>query len=179
MKTLLVLASLLSVTFAGVGRLSSAEEDEVLNVYRRACGRGGSSSEPVEVNGRWIFCKEGPQLPPKTTTIVKPITFQPPKPISVFINRPPQTVVHQVTVTGEHPGQDTKIYVLPQQQESQVDVQSDVKSNKQKPVVFFIKDKNVGQEEYAASAPLPVVAPADEGYAPQEGYLPGQYQLQQ
>lgn len=53
---------LVSLTYAGVGVLSPAEEEDILNLYAQICLSGDLRSEGAQVGDRKVYCKHSPDL---------------------------------------------------------------------------------------------------------------------
>ncbi|CAL8100386.1 unnamed protein product [Orchesella dallaii] len=145
MRTLLILASALGVAYAGVGTLSPSEEAEALQLFARLCS--GYGAEGQDIGGTLVYCKRGKD--DRTERLnhnvnVQDNTRQPGQ--VVFVQPPPVRYQHRVLVQGQGAqGQQTKVYVLPQQ--ASHDLSADYRGgqvNAVKPVVYFLKGGESG-----------------------------------
>lgn len=157
---------MLGVAYAGVGNLTPQEEAEALKMFERLCS--GYGAEGQDIGGVLVYCKRGPgdrQEVLNHNVNVQDNTKQPAQ--VVFVQPPPVRYTHRVWVQGQGAqGQQTKVYVLPQQ--ATHELTADYKGQQAqavKPTVYFLKgDSNGG---YGPAQPPPSnYGPPPSNYGP-------------
>jgi len=168
MKTLLVIASVLGVAYAGVGTLSPQEEAEALQLFERLCS--GYGAEGQDVGGTLVYCKRGND--DRQETLNHNVNVQDTSKGQaqvVFVQPPPVRYQHRVLVQGSGAqGQQTKVYVLPQK--ATHELSADYRGQQAapvKPTVYFLKGGD------SASKPPAYGAPPPSSYGPPQQQAPG------
>lgn len=150
MKTAVIIAffGLVAYASAGVGVLSPAEEQDVLNLFAKVCSDG--RSEGAQIGDNKVYCKNAPDL---ISEIVNHQVTVPGTQIGdqvVFIRPPPVVYKHNVQIQGSGgTNQKTKIYVLPQKSQHEISSQYNPGVTvTQKPTVYFLKSDGGDQLGY-------------------------------
>jgi len=167
MKTFLVIASLLGVAYAGVGTLSPQEEAEALQLFERLCS--GYGAEGQDIGGTLVYCKRGNQDRQETLSHNVNVQDDSRTPAQVvFVQPPPVRYQHRVLVQGSGAqGQQTKVYVLPQQ--ATHELSADYRGQQAapvKPTVYFLK----GGDSSGSPPPPSSYGPPTQPQQPQQPY---------
>lgn len=124
-----------------MGTLSPQEEADALQLFQRLCSGYGSEGGQ-DIGGMLVYCKRGNGDRQETlnhNVNVQDTSRQPAQ--VVFVQPPPVRYQHRVLVQGSGAqGQQTKVYVLPQQATHQLS--ADYRGQQAvavKPTVYFLK----------------------------------------
>jgi len=161
MRTLLIIASVIGVAYAGVGQLSLSEEQDALNLFNRLCSGYGSDGQ--DLGGTRVYCKRGQGEITETQNHRVTVPGSSGQSQTVFVQPPSVRYVHTVDIVSSGgQGTQTKIYVLPQKATHTINPNVQQRPGSQvKPVVYFLKG---GISSSSSSG----------GYGPSSGYGPPQ-----
>jgi len=169
----LVFASLIALTYAGVGVVTPEVEREAERLWKQFCegaSEGGNDGDLA------VYCKLSRDTYEESLQHQIEVTPPPQAPQQVVFVRPPSyTYKHDVVVSGGGAsGQKTVIYVLPSKNKNQVNLVDNTSNTvvTQKPTVYFLKkdhDHSKSQEE-VGSQPAPPPGAYLPPKQPEDGY---------
>lgn len=162
-----VLASVLGVAYAGVGTLSPQEEADALQLFERLCS-GYGSEQGTDIGGTLVYCKraQGGRQETLNHNVNVQDTSRAPGQV-VFVQPPPVRYQHRVLVQGSgSQGQQTKVYVLPQQATHELTADYRGQSaTPVKPTVYFLKGDGSSSSSTGYGPP-----PSNPAPQPNPGY---------
>ncbi|CAL8128670.1 unnamed protein product [Orchesella dallaii] len=149
---MIVAASLLGVAYAGVGRLTASEEANIISIFKRACN--GAGPEEQNIGGMRVYCKKGPGETNHRETHEVTVKPEPGSAQAVFVEPPPANYQHDVIIrTQPGEGDETKVYVLPQQATHTINPKViRPPGTHSKPTVYFLNGGNGGGRSGSSSS---------------------------
>jgi len=173
MRTLLIIAYVIGVAYAGVGQLSLSEEQDALNLFNRLCSGYGSDGQ--DIGGTRVFCKRGQGEITETQNHRVTVPGSSGQSQTVFVQPPSVRYVHTVDIVSSGgQGTQTKIYVLPQTSTHTINPNIQQRPGSQvKPVVYFLKGGISSGSSSGGYGP-PANQPPSSGYGPPQQTQPPQ-----